>query len=238
MRRNLLAAIVLIASLTLVVSAVGIEPIFYAPFDGSPDAAISAGNGQGTIIGNLQYEQEGVVLSGSEAIGFETAGNIDPAAGTIMFRVKLSMDTTELTTQQEFFSIYIDNDNRRRLHLDQNDHGIHWFHKVGGVSGIAQKADVEWKTGEWHRIIASWENGKPLILYLDDEMLEGGESNILDPMPEFFHVGSYRGTGSFLQGTIDEFYVFDQYGVIDEPTAPVELTGKLTTSWGKVKDTY
>ena len=241
MRRNLLIVVVLLGSLTLTFSSMGAITL-YAPFDGNPDAKIAAGNAKGTVVGAPAYEKgmagDALVLGGADAVGFETAKHINPAAGTVMFWVKLGKDSSTLTAQQEFMSIYVDNDNRRRLHLDQNDHGIHWFHKVAGKSGMAKKEEIAWKAGDWHHMIASWQQGKPLILQLDDEKIEGGESDLLDPMPKLFHVGSYKGTGSFLQGTIDEFYVFDEYGVTEEPTASVDSVNKLATTWGSVKDRY
>lgn len=241
MKRNLLIMVVLLISLATI-SSKGAEPIFYLPLDGDPNAKISTGNGEAFIKGAPKYEDakvdEGAVLSGADCLSFETENNVNPEVGTIMFWVKLSKDSTKLTSQEEFFSMYIDGNNRMRLHLDPNDFGIHWFYKIVGQSGIAKKANIEWKEDEWHRVIATWARDKSLILYLDDEKITGAQSKILDPLPELFYVGSYRGTGSFLQGTIDEFYIFDEYDVTKEPQAPVEPVGKLATSWGEIKDRY
>ena len=151
MKRYLLTTIVLTAFLALTFKATAAEPIFYASFDDGPNADISAGNGEAVVKGNPKYEEakmnDGALLGGSEAFGYETEKNVNAEVGTVMLWVKLSKDSDQLTSQEEFFSMYIDNDNRMRLHLDQNDFGIHWFYKIGGQSGIAQKANIGWKEG-------------------------------------------------------------------------------------------
>lgn len=241
MKCSLLITVFSFVSLTLTASAMAAEPIFYAPFDGDPTAEISVGNGEAVVIGKPEYEEgkvgEGALLPGSAAFGYETEKNIDPEVGTVMFWVKLSKDSSLLTSQEEFFSIFIDNDNRMRLHLDPSDFGIHWFYKIGGQSGMAKKENIGWKEGEWHRVIATWERDKPLILYLDDEKISGANSRVLDPLPKSFFVGSYKGSSSFLKGAMDEFYIFDEYDVTEEPSEQsVEPGEKVATCWGKIKD--
>lgn len=241
MRHDVLTVAVLLASLVLTFSVACVEPIFYTPFDGDADAKVSAGNGKANITGAPKYENakvgDGVVLSGRDFFAFETAKNVNAEVGTIMLWVKLSKDSSKLTTQEEFFSMYIDDNNRMRLHLDNTDLGIHWFYKIGGKSGIASKTNIGWKGGEWHRVIGTWQKGMPLILYLDNEKIVGAESMVLDPLPQLFYIGSYRGTGSFLQGTMDEFCIFDKYDITTEPAqSPVQFAGKLATYWGRVKE--
>jgi hypothetical protein len=234
MRNILLITLSLILPI-LAASVMAAEPIFYASFDEGPNADISAGNGEAVVTGNPKYEaakvNDGIVLIGSEHLAFETENNVNAEIGTVMLWVRLSKDSNMLNSQEEFFSMYIDNDNRMRFHLDNNDHGIHWFYKIGGQSGIAQKGEIDWKEGDWHHLIATWKRDDPLILYLDDEKIVGANSKVLDPLPATFQVGSYHGASSFLQGTIDEFYIFDEYDVTEEPGSEfVESSGKLATS--------
>lgn len=221
---------------------VGATPTLHEPLDGNSDAKIAAGNAKGTVVGAPTYEEgmaaDAFVLGGADAVGFKTAKEHESCGRDGYVLGQVGEDSSTLTAQQEFMSIFVDSDNRRRLRLDQNDHGIHWFHKVAAVSGMALKEEIGWKAGDWHRIIASCQKGKPLILQLDDDKIEGGESDLLDPMPAMFHVGSYKGTGTFLLGTMDEFYVFDEYGVTEAPTAPVDSVDKLATTRGSVKDRY
>ena len=241
MKCSLLITIFLFVSLTLTASAMAAEPIFYAPFDGDPIAEVSLGNGKADVKGNPKYVEgkvgQGALLAGSATFGYETNKNVNPEVGTIMFWVKLSKDNKLLTGQQEFFSMFVSDGNRIRLHLNQNNFGIHWFHRIDGLSGIARKENVVWKEGEWHHVTATWAGDKPLILYLDDEKIIGDNSGVLDPLPISFYVGSYKGSAPFLEAIMDEFYIFDEYDVTKEPgEESVEPGEKLATCWGKIKD--
>lgn len=96
--------------------------------------------------------------------------------------------------------------------------------------------------GEWHFLAGTWDS-KTIRLYIDGEL--GAEMKCpgtLTPNADPLFIGARGGKGRFLTGVLDEVkiynYALSEKELLDDmadPTQSVDVKGKLTTLWGRIK---
>ena len=119
---------------------------------------------------------------------------------------------------------------------------------TGNRSPKRREGIVDWKAKEWHHIAATWDNdGGGMIVYADGEVVGTNPAAIweLDPGYDVFSVGG-QGGSTTTNGIIDELIIYNYVLSEDEVKehfnsirplgdVAVEATGKLATTWGRLK---
>jgi hypothetical protein len=112
-------------------------------------------------------------------------------------------------------------------------------------SGVAEpSAPGTLPQGEWHHVCGTFDVVDGVMLYVDGELVAEAEPNGNEACDgaSLPRAGS-RSDGQFLNAVIDEVAIWERALSIDEVNenmngglaTPVELRGKLATSWGLVK---
>ena len=218
--------------------------VAYWPFDeGNGDTAADVtGNGHdGELIDKPEWVQ------GKFGTGLEFDGN----GNKVVVKDNDALDITKNITIMLWFN---PNDvlTRRRL-LVKND-SIFVIFDFGNTNSIdflvkpdnafAESKTTDWQVGEWYHFAGTFD-GKTLRVYVNGK-LEGEGANNVDIAPSNLDwwIGADdfgRPTDAF-PGIIDEVRIYDQVlgeaeiqQIMDIPQH-VEPIGKLTTTWGKLKD--
>ncbi|MCY4401552.1 MAG: LamG domain-containing protein [Candidatus Poribacteria bacterium] len=117
---------------------------------------------------------------------------------------------------------------------------------TGGGQAYEGKSDVQ--TTEWQHLVFTWKSGMKLALYvnaeLDDDPIhndDAKEGSISGATKFMVGKGAKDNNGTSWVGLIDEVRIYDRVLTENEiaelatGVLPVEPVGKLTTTWGNLK---
>ncbi|MBM4051086.1 MAG: LamG domain-containing protein, partial [Planctomycetes bacterium] len=154
--------------------------IFYAPFDGSLDAAEARGDKRAEADGKTTFapgrKGQGLVvgdMDGSAGAYYQTAGNIVLERGTVAMWVQPVNWQGDDGLYHNFFSA---NPGEKGLLMLYKYHSTSW-----GLTFIVDPDDGPrakmycyrsisgWKPGEWHHIACAWTRDEGMALYIDGE---------------------------------------------------------------------
>ncbi len=209
-----------IVVLSTVAAAQEPEVLFYLPFDGSANAAYSAGE---TPMGGraandvLLYEVEGQFAEGlvgqgqlfdKAGIEYLSEGNINQARGTLALWAMINWDGTRDDIYCTFFGLKgwgllykYTNQTIMTFGWIKSDAQYHY----GCTAGIEH-----WKAGDWHHIAITWDAPVGVRrLYLDGELAAEGEIPSTHPGEKHMVVGSSFGANP-ARAVLDEVYIWDQ----------------------------
>jgi len=169
-------------------------------------------------------------------LAYPVAGNYDPKRGAVQMWVRPDWDGTENTGDKVFWVIDNDTglDNRTVLGYWSNGKtSIVYFSNPQGVEAV--RAPVQWKRGEWHKVLACWDEETAVrALWVDDEF--AGSTIYTYAMPakqQAFYVGYLPGTvGSVTDGlqadaAIDEFQLHGNLAEVDFERALEPLAARV-----------
>jgi len=182
--------------------------LLYAPFDGSPDAEIAAGDSKATVVTETSFEKgllgQALVFGGKEshknAIEFASKGNILAEQGTVAFWYHQIDWLLSEGKGYHFFRLPgVFQAERRRLEAWT---GVAYF------AGGAYKPLMGWLEDEkdiWHHLAFTWQPGQ-IALYTDGERAAMASENVkpIDVLPEVIGVG----TDGYKHSSIDELFIF------------------------------
>lgn len=228
--------------------------------DMEPDLALGNANpvaATAKIVDNGWNFYGNAAGSGLEVVNgvrldFNSEDNIDWHLGSLEFWVMPYVDLRD-ATNHKFFCTPFGHDTHQTFHIWKtaccedlrfrvNNQGVNLDAVWGGAG--------DWEAEDWHHIAATWDNdGEGLILYTDGEVVATKPAAVweFDAGYDVFSVGG-QGGATTTNGVIDELVIYD-YVVSEEEVmerfnatkplrdkAPVEARGKLTTTWGRLKD--
>jgi len=115
-------------------------------------------------------------------------------------------------------------------------------------AGVAEPSAPEaLPQGEWHHVCGTFDVTNGVIVYVDGVEVTAAPPNANEPcdgstLPRI----ASRVDGQFLNAVVDEVAMWDRVLSVDEVmlnmngglTTPVEPAGKMTTTWGTVKERY
>ncbi len=204
----------LLAIFALAASALADDVIFYAPFDGSPDAATAAGDKQAVYAKAPAYCQgiKGQALAMQfESIAYATKGNILVDQGTLTCWLKPTASWQKSKDYNWFFTagewkksglIYLyycgDPINGPRFMLGKSSEA-NW-----GINA----PKMEWTVDQWHFFACTWTAaGSRIALYVDgklsSELALGGDNFPKD-------VGNEIHLSSAVPTAMDELTIYNR----------------------------
>ncbi len=222
MTRGLMALIVTVL-LTAPAFAVEVGDVtFFAPFEGTFDAAHSGGAPEATAINEVTLV-EGVRggaarLAADAALEYIFAGNAIADEGTVMlwFRPEWPAEDDQF---HHLFAANTGNDRGKSLNALQLYKYGRWsrlmfYTSNGELTGpqegrtMAYREDMSWELGTWHHVAATWSSSltsTEMYLYFDGERIAagGGQIFVPDEAAPVFRIGE------------------------DTPTAPTEIDDVL-----------
>ncbi len=225
MRTIQIAALIALCALASGTAAQDHDLLFYVPFDGTSDAAVSRGRVANLAGDELKYADgirgRAAVLAGD--CRYETRGNFRPRAGTVAMWVNLER---ELGTggARYLFCLYGSSAlpepwtvNRWSLYLAGADvHFVIYTQQEGETEAITASV-ADWKPGEWHHLAATWSSARPgakafgMQLYVDGAPRAEHSSRALDvgPGAKAFHIGrDSDASPDYPDARIDDVFVY------------------------------
>lgn len=211
-------AVSLCLAACLLAPAAGLESgdvLFFAPFEGAPDAAESAGAKGATVTGPVSYgpgkRGQAVRVEDAGVLRYVFADNCRTDEGTVAMWVK-----PEWSSDDEFFHFLFravtGSHGGKLLNAIQlykylkKDHLMFYTSDGAQVEPwqnrtFARKESVGWKRGEWLQITATWSNtlaNTEMVLYLNGQRAAtaAGQVFVPDTAPEVFELGGPIGTGA------------------------------------------
>lgn len=212
---------------------------FYAPFDGSYDAAQSAGSGKATVEGTLQFVEgrrgQGVLVGAPKTgLKYETARNLSLDAGSISIWVKpvgwadtdaamrffvgLSEGTPTQADGGTFLWLY--------RFFTQSTYFLAWDSR--GFPRLASQnrkvTENAFAPGQWTHLVGAW-NGDEMRLYINGQFQSSARmttSRILRSVNSFFTVGDPNRANQ-ADTVLDELRIFNRALTAPEVKALYEL---------------
>jgi hypothetical protein len=213
---------------------------FYAPFDGSLEAAQAAGERAGQPEGKPEFMaghlgQAVVVgdLGGPAAVAFPSAGNFDAERGTVSLWVMPVNWQGDDKLSHLFFQARTAGGGQYLLYKYS---AVSWgaaFHLDPG-EGIAAKMNIfkpikEWRPGEWHHIAIAWTRHEAMKLYLDGALAaksQGAGLTEQAPSGPMRFGGCWGNNGD--RTALDEAMIFSRM-LSDEEIAALAVEGPTTS---------
>lgn len=186
------------------------EVLFRASFDGSAKPEVARGNPEAQLHGKIEYTEgklgQAVIVGEMGAVSYQSAGNLDPQAGSIAMWVK----PLNWKWDDDKFHIFFDS------------HGLGWLmlHKfysapMGVLCRIADEYDnanyaaaptTGWPKDDWRHFVGTWTRNEQRI-YVDGELISVNSN--YQKMPRKF---------------ADTFSIGQQKPSFDVPEAPADST--------------
>lgn len=253
-RRALLWHSVLSTCLSLLVSGASLplteaadqppQTLLYVPFDGSADATVAAdgyGKGSYTIIRYHPGRKGQAAEIGSRflpsGLMAPCALNLDKGQGTIELWFCPQWDNTD-PKQQRFHRVVVADEKdwnapgHTLLNFGSGSVGFH----LRTTEDLGVGASVgNWKAGEWHHVVVTWDCTFGLRLFLDGA--QAGERKaawtVSDVLPSRrLHLGCEANGTNLCDGWLDDFRIYDRAlapeevrlafeGKLNAPPAPV-----------------
>jgi hypothetical protein len=133
-------------------------------FDGSYDGAQGEpGSASGTEFVPARYQQ-GVYIDAGDSLSYQTAGNFDPAQGSIEFWLRPDWEGGD-GQEYAFFEVGDEWQNRMRLMKDGANNLRFMVWDASNEYGVAYNVS-HWQAGEWHHIAATWQDTS-IALFVD-----------------------------------------------------------------------
>ena len=180
------------------------------------------------------------MLQATSVLAYATAGLYSPQSGTVDLWIRPNWDSPKVAGDRVFWAIDHDpgGNNRTALGLFGSDgHTIVYFSNLGGVDAIT--APVDWRSGQWHHLVACWDEGTRLrALYIDDTLQ--GIRSYERPMPSkqgVFFVGCLPGGGLGAEAAIDDFQISTRLEV-PELTATLRQRAAYQAASARLAETY
>ncbi|OGV62715.1 MAG: hypothetical protein A3K19_24420 [Lentisphaerae bacterium RIFOXYB12_FULL_65_16] len=167
MRHLFVAVAIAVMSSTLAGHGTGTDPVFYAPFEGSPDAARAVGEGKAESTGPLEfvsgYLGQGLRLVPGTRLAYPAAKQASLQAGTVMFWFK-----PEWEREKPGRVLFFDHAGLTLLRFWVKPSTVFVQVKLR----VAQKRVVDfllpdWPKGEWVHVALAWDATKGTTLYLN-----------------------------------------------------------------------
>lgn len=208
MKRKMLIALLAFCGIAL---SAGIRDglIFYAPFEDGTEPEIAGGaktsnNGLKEVPGKVG---RGVLSNGSGVL-YNNVGNFNVARGTVAFWVKPEVDFKDLKKSAILF---------RAVHLAfvYQPHGRAFFMTGKVVPNVGFKWDYSldcnglrnWKAGEWHHVVLSWDSGIGVkSLTIDGRLVKTSRTR---HFPSGISANAPLEFGGGFKGVVDEIYIYD-----------------------------
>ncbi len=184
-------------------------------------------------------------------LDFNVEGNIDWNLGTLELWLMPYVDLADGTNHKIFCSP-IGHDDPKAIHLWKtgccDDLRIRHRDDINNMTEAVWPGAADWEEKDWHHITVTWDNEVGLNLYADGELVASSNASWEsdEPYPTFSIGG--QGGAATTNGIIDELviynYVLSEEDVMErfqatnplKDSSAVEASGKLTTTWGKLKD--
>ncbi|NLX99563.1 MAG: LamG domain-containing protein [Rhodopirellula sp.] len=212
-RSKLFLAILLFSSPALAVEESDV--LFFAPFEGKADAAMSAGDGAAALIGPQQYGEglrgKAIAVEPQTLLSYVFEGNCVPDEGTVMMWVKpqWSPDDGQF---HHLFRASTGNFQGKALNALLvyeyiKGERLQFYTSNGQETepqdgrSLAFVDPIQWKPGQWHHIAATWSAtlaSTEQVLYVDGQRAAtaSGAVFVPDETPERFEIGGPRGTAT------------------------------------------
>ena len=186
---RLITALTLIASCALAQSpANGPREIFYAPFDGSPDAVVARGQAKPYQV-NVKAVDKGGYIDGKvgkavvsdviyNGIRWDGCGNIDLERGTLALWY-CPMNEPNVAQRDSLFGVSTDIEgywagivnflNRKTQGRDAKSEFVLHFYDMNRYSPDLKFQPIfgRWHKGEWHHIAMVWDRNLGITIYED-----------------------------------------------------------------------
>lgn len=177
---------VLCAAASLVRADVELQPIFYAPFEDSPDAVIARGLGASYqarvdeygpgVVGKAAYS-----VRRYNGIRFDGRGNIDMDRGTFAFFYKPLYEpnvsawgslASVSTDTEGYWAGILQFINKQDVNK-QTMFGLHLF-DIGRYSPVLKFKPLfqRWKQDEWHHLAVVWDRQEGVTIYEDGQRVD------------------------------------------------------------------
>ncbi|MBU0980904.1 MAG: right-handed parallel beta-helix repeat-containing protein, partial [Nanoarchaeota archaeon] len=216
---------------------------FYAPFDGSTTDLVDGETP--TAETGLSYEygkiNRGLFFGTGDNLQYNAAGNINFTHGTVEFWIRLNRSwadypTTSWSKAFEFQRVSAANWFFVGIHPTASYIYAHW--EGDGTGRTVQIADsVALPPYEWHHIAVTWnETSTTMKAYFDGKNV-GQDTNIvaMAEYPTTFRIGGASSNNQELNGSIDEFVIYNKVFSDSEVQAHFNTTNN---SINQVKATF
>jgi hypothetical protein len=157
---------------------------FYAPFDGSFDAAQAAGSPKATVQGAIKFVEglrgQGILVGGPDTrVTYETKGNMDLEAGTVAVWVKPETWNDSDAAMRFFFTVTEGNPNSPAdggtflwlyRYFSRSTYFLVWdsrsYPTLSGQVPFAYDVPDVFTKGKWTHLAGTW-NGDEINLYIN-----------------------------------------------------------------------
>ena len=233
----------------LAVAVRAIEPsdvLFFAPFEGSADAAFCAGNGTAAVTGQPTFEAglrgSAAVLGPDAVLTYELARNVSSDEGTIAMWVKTDWRFDD-DKFHNFFKASTGHFGGKSLNTIMLYKYPRWnrllFYTSNGQETTPQEGrsmafrnELDPEPGTWVHLAATWSCGveaSEMVLYLNGERIAACAGAIILPEaePQTFEIGGPLGSGTT---------AFDDVMVLLRPLTPREVAALVEAGRGARPD--
>ena len=151
-----------------------------------------------------RYDQ-GIQVGEGDSLYYPTAGNLDPAQGSIEFWLKPDWNGND-EASYTFFEVGYDWFNRMRIMKDGANNLRLMVWDDDTEYGVAYNVG-HWLAGEWHHVAATWQ-GNQIALFVDGVQV-GWTDGVTMPsvLADELFVGSAALEPQYAQGVMDEFRI-------------------------------
>ena len=210
--------------------------LMHCPFDNALEAKYAAGRREGLARTEAyvpgKIGQAVHINSADAEIVYSPEGNIDKAKGSIELWVKCNWEP-DSKTQHAFFW---ENGPRKA------GFNCIWIWKYGNSirfdvrdpkDSYATASIKDWKPGEWHHIVATWDCTKGIALYFDGELKRERKTTWKAQNHGCIHIGNRPVNKMPAQTAIDELVIYANSLTPDE--VKLAFAGKLERKPTKLK---
>ena len=211
---------VLLLTLGSAVAETGADVTFYAPFDGTIEAARALGSPTARVYGDPGYTRgvmgKAVVVGGKRRLVYTGLKNVPAEAGALSFWAK-PLDWVPTTDKFVFFVTLTSQQSDRLarviLYKVHNTNSVTVLAQ-GLAAGKSQQLDApaaSWRTNQWRHFVLTWD-GEQITLYVDGE--QSARTAASESPPEDWQqliVGTSYPSWAYVgeeQTAIDELRVF------------------------------
>lgn len=191
------------------------DVLFFAPYEGSTEAAIAGGGPHATVTGAEQFvpgvRGQAVLLDAGTLLTYAFAGNVIPDEGTIMLWFRPEWPAED-ELMHMLFRASTGNDRGKALNAIYLYKYARWarlqaYTSNGQLTGpqegrsLAYRDDVHWEPGTWQHAAMTWSatlENTEMYLYLNGERIAAcaGQVFVPDEAPATFDICGPEGAGT------------------------------------------
>ena len=220
-------------------AADGPRVLLYLPFDGSAYARFAAdgyGKASYTTIDYSPGKRGQAARIGSRyypcGLMIPAALDLDKARGSLELWVRLQWDATDPRSGAEKILATDEKADGDAGHfmLRMGGPGLGFVFRTPSTTLNAGASIADWKAGAWHHVVASWDSGSGLRLFVDGKLAaeqKGTWDPSATPPSQCLYLGATSNGRNVFDGSIDELHIYDRALTAEEAAAAFE--GSLQT---------